>query len=196
MADIILTDNNIKEFETAVNTDMDKPIQHFRRELITIRTGRAHPGLVEDVKVSCYDGTSVMRIRDVATISAPEARIIIIQPWDAGVLADIEKAITASDLGISPVNDGNIIRIVLPEMSSERRGELVKILHKKLEDAKIAIRNVRKDYNNLVRNCEKKKTISEDHKNRLDALLQTITDKHIKELDAMSVKKEQDIKTI
>lgn len=193
---LILTDTNQKEFEEALSTAMAKPIDHFKRELITIRTGRAHPGLVEDVNVSCYDGTSVMRIRELATISAPEARILIIQPWDKGILGDIEKAIFSSDLGVSPVNDGNIIRIVLPEMSADRREELVKILHKKLEDCKIAIRNIRKEYHNLIRDCEKKKTISEDHKNRLEGRLQAITDKHVKELDSMALKKEQDIKTI
>lgn len=194
--DLILTDTNQKEFEEAVNNTMSKPIEHFKRELVTIRTGRAHPGLVEDVKVSCYDGTSVMRIRELGTISTPEARILIIQPWDKGVLGDIEKAIISSDLGISPVNDGNVIRIVLPEMSAQRRDELVKILHKKLEEAKIAIRNIRKEFHNLIRDSEKKKTISEDHKNRLEGRLQEITDKHVKELDQMAQKKEADIKTI
>lgn len=193
---LILTDSNIKEFEKALSTEMDKVIKHFERELITIRTGRAHPGLVEDIKVSCYGGTSTLGIKECAAISIPEARLLIIQPWDKSILADIEKAISASDLGINPVNDGNVIRIQLPEMSSQRREELVKVLQKKLEEARVAARNIRKDFHNLIRDSQKNKTISEDHSRRLGDSLQAITDKFIDVLEKMAQKKEVEIKTI
>ena len=193
---LLLNDNNIKEFQKAVTAEMEKSVQHFQRELITIRTGRAHTGLVEDVKVSCYGGTSVMKLKEVASITAPEARLIVIQPWDKGVIGDIEKALSTGDLGITPINDGNLIRIQLPEMSAERREELAKILHKKLEETRVGIRNIRKDFNNHIRDSEKKKHISEDHANRLADELQKITDAFIKQVEQMATKKEQDIKTI
>jgi ribosome recycling factor len=196
MTNLILNESNQKEFEKAMNEEMDKTVSHFERELITIRTGRAHPALVEDIKVEAYGGSSTMRLRDVASISTPEARQIVIQPWDKGVLGDVEKAIMNSDLGVTPINDGNIIRIQLPEMSAGRREELVKILNKKLEESRVAARNVRKDFNNLVRDSKAKKHISEDHATRLTDVLQKITDTYIKKLEGMAERKERDIKII
>ncbi len=130
MINLKLTDSNVKEFESALNVEMDKPIKHFERELITIRTGRAHPALVESVKVACY-GT-LRGMKEVALITAPEPRMIIIEPWDKELIPEIEKAVSNSDLGVTPFNDGNLIRVRLPEISTSRRDELVKILHKKL----------------------------------------------------------------
>lgn len=195
MIDLVLTDDNAKAFEQAMNQEMEKAVKHFERELITIRTGRAHPSLVEDVPVSCY-GATTMKLREIASIAVPEVRIITIQPWDVGVLGDIEKALASSDLGVTPVNDGTIIRITLPEMSSQRRDELVKILKKKLEEAKIAIRNIRKDFNNLVRDALKDKTISEDHSRRLNDILQKQTNEFVGRCDTMSEKKEKEVTTI
>lgn len=195
MINLKLTEQNTKEFEKAMNVEMDKPIKHFERELITIRTGRAHPSLVEDVKVTCY-GTTVMRLKDIASISTPEARMIIVQPWDPATADDIERGLRESELGISPQNDGTLIRVILPEISSARREELAKILGKKLEDARISIRNVRKDFHNLVRDSQKAKTISEDHSRRLSDLLQKITDEFIKKAEAMGEKKEKEILTV
>ncbi|MBI2774998.1 ribosome recycling factor [Candidatus Dependentiae bacterium] len=191
-----LTDQNSKEFEKAMNVEMDKPIKHFERELITIRTGRAHPSLVEDIKVAAY-GNSMMRLKETASITTPEARLIVIQPWDPAVIGDIERALRESELGISPQNDGSgILRVVLPEISTARREELVKVLGKKLEDARISIRNVRKDFHNLVRDNQKAKTISEDHARRLSDLLQKITDDFIKKAEALAEKKEKEITTV
>lgn len=195
MIGLKLTDQNIKDFERALNQEMDKVLKHFERELITIRTGRAHTALVEDIMVSCY-GTSNLRIKEIASISTPESRLIIIQPWDIGLLTDIEKAIQNSDLGVSPANDGTIIRIQLPEMSSARREDLVKILKKKLEDTKISIRNVRKDFHNLIRDSQKEKQVSEDHSRRLGDSLQKITDSFMEKCDGMAQKKERDITTV
>ena len=135
--DLILNDTNQKEFDKKMKEELEKVIKHFERELITIRTGRAHPGLVEDIKVCVRQHTALKRTRCYHT---PEARQIMVAPWDKGVMADIEKAISSSDLGITPINDGNIIRIILPEMSSQRREELSKILAKKLEEARVSAR--------------------------------------------------------
>lgn len=194
MAQIVLNETNIKEFENATSLEMDKAVKHFERELITIRTGRAHPALVEGIKVDAYGST--MGLKELAAVSVPEPRSICIQPWDQNLINDIEKAIKTSDLGVTPINDGNLIRIQLPEMSSARRDELGKILGKKLEDARIAIRNSRKDFHNLIRDAKANKSISEDHANRLSELLQKITDKFTKLVEQMAQKKEQEIKTV
>ncbi len=194
MINLKLTDNNLKEFEQSVTAEMDKSLKHFERELITIRTGRAHPAMVEALKVACY-GT-VKNLKEIALITAPEPKMIVIEPWDKSLIPDIEKAIGNSDLGITPFNDGNLIRLRLPEISTSRRDELVKVLHKKLEDARIAVRNVRKDYHNLVRDTEKTKKISEDHTRRLNDTLQKITDKFIGIVEQMAQKKENEIKTV
>jgi ribosome recycling factor len=196
MIDLRLTDQNQKEVEKKIHEEMDKTIKHFERELITIRTGRAHPSLVEDIQVMCY-GSTPMRIREIGSIATPEARQITITPWDKAVLAEIEKAITQSDLGVKPVNDGTIIRITLPEMSTQRREELGKILSKKLEDAKVAIRNARKEFNNLIRDAKQAKHISEDHERRLkEDVLQKITDDYIAKCDKMAERKKSEIMTV
>lgn len=192
---LALTDQNTKEFEKAANHEMDSCIKHFERELITIRTGRAHPSLVEDIKVTCY-GDSVMKLKELGSIAIPEARLIAITPWDKGVLGDIERAIMASDLGVNPVNDGTLIRIQLPELTTERRSELTKVLGKKLEECRIAIRNARKSFHNLIRDSEKDKKISEDHSRRLTDTLQKITDSFIKTAEAMAAKKEAEVSGI
>lgn len=195
MIDLALTDNNTKEFEQTMSQDLDKVIEHFDRELITIRTGRAHPALVENIKVLCYGG-STMEIKKIAAIAAPESNLITIEPWDKSIINDIEKAISQSDLGVTPENDGSLIRLKLPKMSSERRDELIKILHQKLEEARIAIRNVRKEFNNLIRSSQKNKDISEDHARRLTEIMQKITDKYIEMSEKKAEKKENEVKRI
>lgn len=196
MIDLQLTDQNQKEVEKKIKEEMEKSIKHFESELIKIRTGRAHPSLVEDIQVVCY-GSTPMRIRETASIATPEARQITITPWDRSVLGDIEKALVQSDLGVTPVNDGTIIRLTLPEMSSQRREELAKILSKKLEEAKVAIRNVRKEFNNLIRDARQDKKISEDHERRLkDDVLQKITDEFCAKCDSMAERKKNEITTI
>lgn len=193
MIDLQLTDQNQKEFEKKMSLELDKAVQHFEKELVTLRTGRAHTSLVEKIQVACY-GSNPMELRHIAAISVPDSRLIIIEPWDKSVIGDIERALQNSELGVSPVNDGNVIRIALPEMSSERREELIKILNRKLEDTRISIRNSRKDFNNLIRDALKNKSISEDHSRRLVDALQKITDNYIKKCEDMAAKKEKDIK--
>jgi len=192
---IELKENESKPVEMAMNQEIEKAIKHFDAELIKIRTGRANPALVEDIVVSVYGGDPVP-LKGLAAIAAPEARLITIQPWDDSIIPEIEKAIKDSDLGVVPANDGKFIRITLPEMSSSRREELARILSKKLEDARIAIRNIRKDFNNLIRDGKKDKTISNDFFNRLEDVIQKITNESIKHAEALAQKKEKEITTI
>lgn len=185
---------NTKQFEKDIEIEMDKHIKHFEKELIKIRTGRAHPSMIEDMKVPVY-GT-YMSLKEVAAVAAPDVSLLTVQPWDQANLAEIEKAIATSDLGVTPSNDGNVIRIQLPRMSSGRRDELIKILHQKLEQAKIAIRNIRRDVQNLIRDTEKSKKVSLDYSRRLQDSLQKITDKFIELTDKLASKKENEIKTL
>jgi|ERR1700733_1889696 len=195
MIGIKLVENDIKSFQTPMETEMQKVIKFFEQELTKIRTGRAHTSLVEDVMVTGYDAAP-MKLQHVAVLSAPESRLLIIQPWDAAMIEPIEKAITTSDLGLTPVNDGKIIRITLPEMSTNRRDELVKLLHKKNNESKERAREVRKEFNNLIRDAKKDKKISENFFNRLEDILQKVTDKFIAQIDQLTEKKEKDIKTV
>jgi ribosome recycling factor len=195
MKELVLIENDTKTFETAISAEMDKAIKHFEGELIKIRTGRAHVSMVEDLKIIVYGGQT-MALKAVATLGAPESDLITIQPWDASIIADIEKAILTSDLGVKPQSDGGIIRIQLPKMSTSRREELAKILGKKAEDCKIAIRNIRKDFNNIIRDAKKDKTISENFFNRLEDLLQKNTDNFTKKTDVMSEKKNVELTSI
>lgn len=194
MKDIVFIENDSKQFEQAMHDEMQKALHHFEGEIIKIRTGRAHTSLVEDVMVECYDG-SPMPLNNIAALSAPDARLIVIQPWDPATIPAIERALMGSDVGITPTVDGKIIRLVLPEMSSTRRDELTKILGKKLEETKVAIRHTRKEFNNLIRDAKKGKKISENFFNRLSDLLQNITDKWITKADQMAKKKETELKS-
>lgn len=182
-----------KDFESALKPEMEKPLEFLKKELLKIRTGRSNPAMIENIRVQCYG--SDMGLKELAAISAPDARLLVIQPWDKTVINNIEKALQTSDLGLTPVNDGDLIRIQLPNLSSERREEFIKILHKKLEECRIAIRNVRKEFQNAVRDSEKDKDISIDYSKKLLANLQTITDKYIGLAEDLANKKELEIKS-
>ena len=194
MEPIAFMEGDSKSFELLLKAEMDKPLKHYERELTGIRTGRAHTSLVEGIKVESYG--QLMPLKDIATIAAPDARLITIQPWDKTTIPEIEKAISASDLGLTPANDGNVIRLQLPMMSSARRDELVKVLGKKTEDCRIGIRNVRKDFHNEVRDAEKKRIVSEDFAKRLTDLLQKVTDQFIGKTDDLHTKKENELKSL
>jgi len=194
MIEFNIEENNTKTFETALDTEMINSIKHFEGELIKIRTGRANTAMIEDIKVACY-GQAPMPLKTLAVLGAPDSRLLTIQPWDASIIQDIEKAISESGLGLAPENDGKIIRLRLPEMSTSRREELVKILHKRLEECKISIRNIRKIFNNIVRDHKKDKKISEDFSHRLDDSLKKITDKFTDKAEQLCVKKEQEIRS-
>jgi len=192
--DINLVENDTKSFQKSIDDEMQKAIKHFEGELIKIRTGRAHTALVENIPVSCYN-QSAMPVKNFAALAAPDARLITIQPWDPSIIPDIEKAILASDIGVTPRNDGKIIRIQLPELSADRREELVKVLGKKCEDCKVAIRSIRKDFNNLIRDAKKDKTISENFFNRLGDVLKKVTDSFTEKAELMAKKKKEEITT-
>ena len=194
MEEFIIVEGDQKSFDTEVKNAMDKPIKHFDKELAGIRTGRASTGLIENLKVECYG--QFMPLRELGTLSAPDARLLVIQPWDKSSISAIEEAIGSSDLGLTPSNDGNIIRLQLPQMSAARRDEMIKTLGKKTEECRVNIRNVRKDYHNLIREFEKKKTISEDFAKRIGDLLQKITDQFIEKTDQLHTKKESELKSV
>ncbi|MBI2848364.1 MAG: ribosome recycling factor [Chloroflexi bacterium] len=180
--------------ETLQNVEgkMRKAAEGLSIELATIRTGRATPSLVEHLKVE-YGG-ALMPINQVAGISAPEARLLVIQPWDRGAMRNIEKAILASDLGLTPINDGNVIRINIPPLSEERRQELIKAVHRRVEERKIAIRNLRRDAIEELKELEKKKDISQDqHKQALNQL-QKVTDSSIAIVEQIGRDKETELR--
>jgi ribosome recycling factor len=195
MSEIILIENDVKSFQKPMEAEMENPLRHFERELVKIRTGRAHTSMIEDIPVMVY-GQDAVPLKGLGTVSAPDARLLTVQPWDSSIIPDIEKAIVAAGVGVSPVNDGKIIRLRLPEMSSERREELVKMLHKKLEECRVTIRNVRKDFKNVITDAKKDKKISENFYNRLEELLQKITDLYIEKAETMSKKKEVELSTV
>lgn len=193
MLNLVLVENDQKTFKSALDAEMAKPLKHFEGELLKIRTGRAHTSLIEDIMVSCYGGTTVVPLKQVASLAAPDARLITVQPWDTTTMGDIERALNTSDLGLRPANDGSMIKIILPEMSSSRREELVKVLHKKLEECRVEVRNVRKEFQNLVRDSKKDKKISEDFQDRLLDVLQKGTDSSIEIAEKLGAKKEHEI---
>lgn len=170
---------------------MSSAVSALDRDLQTVRTGRARPGLVEALKVEYY-GTPTP-LNQMAAINAPEARLITIQPWDKTQLSTIEKAIQKSDLGLTPTNDGNIIRLVVPPLTEERRKDLVKVVHKKVEDARIAVRNVRRDCLDALRKLQHDKQITEDDERAAQARLQKITDNYIAEVERHGRTKEQEL---
>jgi ribosome recycling factor len=170
---------------------MQKAVEALRQDLGSMRTGRASAALLERITVDYY-GTPTP-INQVATISVPEARLLVIQPWDRKMLTDIEKAIQKSDLGINPNNDGQVIRLAIPPMNEERRRDMVKVLHKKLDEHKVAVRNVRRDTHDKLRDREKKKEVSEDELKRATDRLQKLTDRFIEEMDKAGKAKEREI---
>ncbi len=193
--DVNLIENDTKSFQKPIEEVMQKGIKHFEGELIKIRTGRVHTSLIENIPVSCYNQPT-MALRNFAALAAPEARLLTIQPWDLSIIPDIEKAILNSNLGVTPRNDGKIIRLQLPELSVTRREELVKVLGQKCEDCKVVIRSIRKDFNNLIRDAKRNKDISENFYNRLCDVLKKVTDLFTEKIELMAKKKKKEITTI
>jgi ribosome recycling factor len=173
---------------------MKGAVRALEDALATVRTGRASPMLVEKLMVDYYDTpTPLMQL---ASISVPEPRQLLIKPFDATSIKNIEKAIQASDLGINPSNDGKLIRLNIPPLNEERRRDLVKVVHSRLEDSRIALRNVRRDTHNDLRDFEKERMISEDELKHGETDLQKLTDKYVEQADALGKKKEEEIKQI
>lgn len=181
----------ISETLTDAEQRMGKAVDALRRELSTVRTGRANPALVEHLRVDYY-GTPTP-LQQLATVTVPEARLLSIQPWDKGSLEAIEKAIQKSDLGLTPNNDGAIIRLVIPQLTEDRRKELVRVVHKKVEDGHVAIRNVRRDGHEMLRDLQREKEISEDEESRGQEQLQKITDRFVHKADEVGMEKEQEL---
>jgi ribosome recycling factor len=187
-------ETSIDDVLTDVTIRMEKSLQVFQHDLDSLRTGRASTALVENIDVDYY-GTS-MPLNQLATITAPEARLLVIQPYDRGALMAIEKEIQKSDLGLTPNNDGTIIRLSIPPLTEERRKDLVKQLKRKLEDGHVAVRNIRRDGVEHIRALEKEKQVSEDESRRAQERLQKITDEHIAKSDSVSTKKEAELMEI
>lgn len=182
---------SVDEVHGATQERMQKSIEALRHELATIRTGRASPALLDRVMVDYFG--SPTPVNALATISAPEPRLITIQPWDRQSLGAIEKAIQKSDLGLNPTNDGHIIRLVIPHLNDERRRDLVKLVHHRLEEARVAVRNIRRDAVEALRKEEREKTLSEDDLKRGQDRLQKLTDQFIGQVDEMGKAKEREI---
>ena len=183
-------DDKLKVFEDK----MEKAISVLRSDYATIRAGRANPHVLDKLRVDYY-GTPTP-IQQVGNVTVPEARIIQIAPWEKSLLKEIEKAILTSDIGINPTNDGSVIRLVFPELTEERRKDLVKEVKKKAEDGKVAIRNIRRDGNDAFKKLAKSEDISEDEIKQLEDELQKLTDKFIKTVDDMVDAKSKDILTV
>lgn len=170
---------------------MDNSIVALKRELGTIRTGRATPALIENVSVDYYGVATPLN--QIASISAPDARVIMVQPWDKQALREIEKSLLKSEMGFNPSNDGNIITVPIPPLTQERRQELVRLLKRKLEEGKVSIRNVRRDGVETLRKLEREKAISQDENHRSQDQLQKATDAHVKTVDEVGSSKETEI---
>ena len=181
----------VEEVLSLGDSRMGKAVEALRLDLNSLRTGRATPALLGDLTVDYYGVPT--RLNQMATISAPEATLIVIQPWDRQALREIEKSLLKSEMGFNPSNDGSVIRVPIPPLSQERRKELVKVLKKKIEDGKIAVRNVRRDSVEQLRSMERNKVISQDENRRTQEHVQRTTDAHIGQMDQVSTAKEAEI---
>ena len=173
---------------------MDKTIEHFKGELKSVRTGRASVALFDNIKVDAYG--SMTPLNGVGTLHVADAHMVTVQPWDKSLIPAIEKAIQSGGLGLNPSNDGNLIRIPIPQLTEERRKELVKLVKKMAEDTKVAVRNERRDANDKIKKLEKDKTISEDDSKRALDDVQKMTDAQIKQVDDIAAGKEKELMEI
>lgn len=170
---------------------MTKAVESAQHDYTTIRTGRANPALLDRVNVEYYGST--MPVNQIATISIPEPRLIVIAPWDKNAIPHIERAIIKSDIGITPNSDGNVVRLQIPHLTEERRKEFIKILHKKAEEHRVSIRNIRRDANEDLKRQEKAGEVSEDDLRRAQDQIQKLTDKYIEQVDKLTQAKEAEL---
>ena len=173
---------------------MDKSINALRNEFTSIRTGQANASLLDRIFVEYYGSRTP--VTQVASVTVPEARMLVVQPWDKSLLKEIEKAILQSDLGLVPMNDGNLIRMAIPQLTEERRKELVKVVNKKSEEAKVAVRNIRRDGNVFLKKEEKNSDVSKDIIKDTEDKIQKLTDKKIKEVEAVTERKIKEIMSV
>jgi ribosome recycling factor len=172
-------------------TQMEKAVEAMRREFSGVRTGKASPGLLDSIRVEAYG--SKMPLNQVASVSAPEPRMLIVQPWDKGLMHGIEKAIQTSDLGLNPSNDGNVIRVPIPALTEERRREMVRMLHRLAEEGRVAVRHARQEANKTTRSQQQNHEMSEDEAHRQTAEIQKLTDEFIARIDQLLKSKEEEV---
>ena len=182
----------MNEILTPFEVKMNKTMDNLKEEYANIRAGRANPHLLDKIKIDYYGTPSALQ--QVANVSVPEARMIVIQPWESRLIKDIEKAILASDIGITPGNDGKCIRLMFPELTEDRRKDLAKDIKKKAEEAKVAIRNIRRDANDAIKKAGKE--ISEDEVKKMETDAQKMTDKFIEDIDKTAADKTKEIMTV
>ncbi len=184
----------IKDILSQSEVKMKKTMETITREFGEVRTGRAQPSLIEEMHVEYYGSPTT--IRHVAAVSSPDPRMVVIQPWDVNAIVDIERAIMGSKLGINPSNDGKVIRLSFPQLSAERREEMIKVVKDMAEKGRVALRSIRRDANDRVQKSEKDSSVSEDDSKKAQDAVQKITDKYIKEIDLMLEKKSKDLKEV
>jgi ribosome recycling factor len=184
----------LEELKKDAATRMTKCVQNFQADLKKLRTGRAHPSLIEHLKVDYYG--SEVPLQQVASIAVEDGRTLVISPWEKNVVQAIEKAIFKSDLGLTPMTAGTVIRIPMPALTEERRRDITKVLRHDAENARVAVRNVRRDVMNEIKDKLKKKTVSQDDERRAETDVQKLTDKHVAEIDALLAAKEKEVMQI
>ncbi|HQU74952.1 MAG: ribosome recycling factor [Calditrichaeota bacterium] len=182
---------SIQQIQADSKDRMHKAVEHVQSELAKVRTGRATPALLDSIKIDYYG--SMTPLKQVATVSAPEPRLLVVQPYEKRLIADIEKAILQGDLGLNPNNDGNVVRIPIPELSDERRQDLLRLVKKYCEEGRVSIRNVRRDANENVKKLEKDHEVSEDNSHDAQDEIQKLTDKYIKQIDELLTHKENEL---
>lgn len=170
---------------------MDNAVSAMRREFASVRTGKASPALLDTVRVEAYG--SRMPLNQVATISTPESRLLVVQPWDKSLLGDVEKAIMSADLGLNPSNDGNVIRVPIPQLNEERRKDMVRLLHKLAEEGRVSVRHARQEANKHIKQQEQDHEISEDEARRRLDEVQELTDKYVARIDELLKSKEEEV---
>lgn len=180
-----------EDFVKDAQERMDKSVNALKKDFATVRAGRATPSLLDKVLVDYYGST--MPIHQLANISVPEPRMLVIQPWDKGSLHEIERAIMKSDLGLSPSNDGVVIRLAIPQLTEQRRQELAKVIRKLAEEGRIAVRNVRRDVNEDIKKAEKTSGLPEDESRKLQERVQEVTDRFVAEIDRLLAQKEREL---
>ncbi|MBU1077476.1 MAG: ribosome recycling factor [Spirochaetes bacterium] len=181
----------LENINKQTNEKMEKSLHHLMEDFKTVRSGRANPSLVENIVVEYYGNKTPLK--QMSSITSPESKLIVIQPWDQSVMGDVEKAILSSDIGVTPSNDGRVIRLAFPALNEEQRNNLAKIVHKKGEDSKVSVRNIRRDSIQDIDKAEKDKNISEDEAERGKKEIQKFTDDYIKKIDDIIKRKSEEI---
>jgi len=183
----------MEEYLESMKDDMVKAIETFQRELATVRTGRASPQLLDMVQVQVQSYGATMPINQLATITAPDPRLLVVNPWDKTTLADIERAITAASLGLNPSSDGTLIRVPIPALTGERRQDLVKQINRMAEEARVRVRKVRREYNDLFKEMEADRDITEDDLRKALDLVQKSTDGYVTRVDELSAARQKEV---